>query len=311
MQIPQLFPTPRSLRDGWLRHAALVCISFLLLSSHAIARPLVNLDYVRKSVVFLFRADAKGHTESPVGTGFVVTVPLKTDPTRGYKLLVTARHIADPAWARCPPEPGTLVLRANKVHYDPAKDQKGTADLPLPPAAWNFSPDDEIDAAAMLLPGNFLPDYDVDGVRLSDFPASSEAQALEIGDDIVSAGLLPAASGKKRNYPVFKFGNISSIPSEPADAPSCGTQTNPDRFFKLWFVAVNLVPGSSGSPLFYAPSIFSKGRAVFVGVQSMSFLGQDIAGMTPAVYLYRIIESMPLPDADLRVGAALAQPPTK
>jgi hypothetical protein len=235
---------------------------------------------------------------------------------------VTARHLVDPQWLQCAiPTPTKMFMRVNKKNFDPAKDLTGTADLPLSGTnvaskLWLVSEDSEVDAAIMPLSGPLLDDYDVDGIHVADFPTPEEQKALSAGDAIVSAGLLPGASGKKRNYPIFKFGNISSIPDEPADAPNCGSSPSQQpRFLKLWFVAASLVPGNSGSPICYVPSGFSglitvgaNPRPMFLGIQSTSFIPWDVAGMTPAEYVYKLIEKMKLPDADLRRNVQPAQP---
>ena len=57
-------------------------------------------------------------------------------------------------------------------------------------------------------------DYDFIPMELSVFASPDEVTKLGIGDSIASAGLIPGKSGEKRNYPFFKFGNISSKPDE-------------------------------------------------------------------------------------------------
>jgi hypothetical protein len=74
---------------------------------------------------------------------------------------------------------------------------------------------------------------------------------------------------------------------------------------KVWFVAANLAPGNSGSPIYYVPPGFGglqivNQRPLFLGIQSVSFVLYDVAGMTPAQYVYTMIEKMKLPDSDLR-----------
>jgi hypothetical protein len=138
----------------------------------------------------------------------------------------------------------------------------------------------------------------VEGARVSDFPTAEELKTFKAGDDVLSAGLLAGASGKKRNYPIFKFGHISSIPEESVDARLCGPSSQP-RSLKEWLVAASLVQGNSGSPIYFEPPIYSGIRPVLLGIQSTSFSGWEVAGMTPVQYLYEIIERMKLPDADL------------
>jgi len=292
------------------RTKLLVIVIALLIPTASLAQPNINIDYVRKSVVFLYGADSAGNIDQnkPIGTGFIVQVPQTLDGTKAWKLLVTARHIADPQWAHCGVAT-KIFVRVNKKNFDASKDAVGTTDLPLDVdvaggRGWVFSDDAEIDAAVIPLNGKMLDDYEVDGVRIGDFPTPEEQKSFRSGDEIVSAGLLPGASGKKRNYPIFKFGNVSSIPEESADIPKCSQDPPPPHGLKVWFIAASLVPGNSGSPIFYVPSRFSTpgttSRPVLLGVQSLSYLGWDVAGMTPAEYIYEIIEKVKLPGADLR-----------
>jgi hypothetical protein len=242
----------------------------------------------------------------PLGTGFLVSIPLTTNPQRAYKVLVTARHMVDPQWAECLSQgPPKIFLRMNKKDFDSAKDPVGTEDVDVAGnisavKTWFISEDPEVDAAIMVLQGSELEKYDVQGVKVSDFPTPEEVKGLKAGADIVSAGLLPSFTGKKRNYPIFKFGNVSSIPSESADAPKCPGQSSSSHLLKLWFVAANLAPGNSGSPIYYEPPLFSGGRAFLLGAQSISLIPWDVAGMTPVEHVYKMIEELKLKDADLR-----------
>jgi hypothetical protein len=86
----------------------------------------INVDYVRKSVVFLYGADTAGKVDpnQPLGTGFILEIPRVSDPSRAWKLVVTARHVADPHWANCGTSAGTTIfMRVNKrnfgVHVSP------------------------------------------------------------------------------------------------------------------------------------------------------------------------------------------------
>jgi hypothetical protein len=274
----------------------------------------INVQAVSKAVVFLYGPDTSGKVTVPLGTGFLAEVPLASDPTRAFFFLITARHIVDPQWAHCAEgNPTRIYARFNKKNFDAAKDAVGTGDLPLDlvqdgKPTWNANSDDEVDAAVFFLNAKALADYDYVAVPVSVFPTPEEVKSLATGDNIISAGLIPGASGKKRNYPVFKFGNISSIPDEPADV-SC--QQGTSRSEKVWFIAASLVPGNSGSPIFYFPFgsggiSLGSGRPLLLGVQSMSFLPWDVAGMTPVQYVYEIIQQMKIPNADLRRGP----PPT-
>jgi len=204
--------------------------------------------------------------------------------------------------------PTLIYARLNKKNYDRSRDASGTGDIALPLVAegkpiWFKHPNDQIDAAVILLGPSALSAYETAGVFLPEFPTPDEQRSIRIGDQLLSAGLIPGRSGQRRNYPFFKFGAISSMPDEPVDI-DC--QPGSTRSLKVWFVAANLVPGNSGSPIFSVPlggnGASFGGRVMLLGVQSMSFLAYDVAGMTPSQFVYEIIEKMNLPDADLRRG---------
>ena len=120
-------------------------------------------------------------------------------------------------------------------------------------------------------------------------PTDEELSKISIGDDIVSAGMLLELRNTQKNYPVFKFGKISNILKEDIQT-GCGGPQFPVR---AWLIAANLVPGNSGSPIFYYPPFGENGdisspglqRMVLIGVQSSSALPSDVAFMTQAQIL--------------------------
>jgi len=121
--------------------------------------------------------------------------------------------------------------------------------------------------------------------------------------------MLVELKGTQRNYPVFKFGKISNIPGEDLQTECDG---GVPIEIKAWLIAANLVPGNSGSPILYYPpfgensDISSPGiqRVVLIGVQSSSAVSSDVAYMTPANYVFEIVEGMNIKNADLYRGKA-------
>jgi len=292
------------------------------------AQTTVDTEAVKKMVVFLFAADADGNADErqPLGTGFLIMAPVKGTPNlmgktadiTGLILLVTARHIVDPAWAYCSGKERDLVyMRVNKKNYDPKTDNTGVAYLPVPLAKngakqyFVREDDDKVDAA--VIPVVIPKDkYDTRPMRVSLLASSDESMKLNIGDSVASAGLLPGKSGEKRNYPFFKFGEISNIPDEPVSI-ACEKGMPELRLERVWFIAANLVNGNSGSPIFYQPFPMclpgtgvtcTRGlyRGAIIGVQSCSFEGADIAGMTPIEDVFKIMEKNLRPDVDLYRG---------
>ena len=277
----------------------------------------INVDAVQKSVVFLYAADAQGAVDRnrPIGTGFLVGIPLKSDPKRMYGVLVTARHMVDPTWAKCSgANPSIIYMRLNKKFYVPNSSDPGFDFVPIQlleqgTATWRHHTEDDIDAAVVPLPKGIDQQFDIVFIPVEFFPTEAELAVQSIGDPVMSAGLMPALPGIRRNYPIFKFGHISNIPSESVET-HCPRQ-QPTFFVKVWLIAANLIPGNSGSPIFHVPlggfEIAIGGtRPMLLGVQSISFDGADIAGMTPINFVYEVLQSLALPDADLHRGP---QPP--
>jgi hypothetical protein len=277
---------------------ALLCIVSILSQSSAQSPLAKNLDIIRRNVVFIYARDANG-VEQPDGTGFLLSIPLKSDHNRSYLVLVTARHIADPVWQNCVP-PSELIAHFNKKEFDPSKDESGVVELSLSGQQWLYPNDESVDIAFTALDGRKFDSLSVEnsGLPISQLPSASEAKAVEIGSSLASAGLLPVVPGAKRNYPIFKFGNVSSIPQEKIPVPGCaGT----NKLMTEWLIAASLVGGNSGSPIVYMPKLGEIGRPFLLGVQSISVAGSDVAGMAPIRYLIESLRALQIPDADLSI----------
>jgi hypothetical protein len=276
-----------------------------------------NVDFsaVQKAIVFMYGADAHGHEDAsaPQATGFLVAIPDKGDVHHGSIVLITARHVVDPVWGGCgTANPTRLFMRLNTLGFNPSTDETGVdyvaIDLIASGPSRNIftSVDASVDAAVIVLTPSVqkaMAKFDFREIPLSDFATRDEAKALNTGDEVVSVGLLPDFPGVRRNYPITKFGHISTKPQERVRvrcSPKGPLLTNPLR---IWFVAANLVSGNSGSPVLFVPTLFSGQRALLIGVQSCSWEGSDIAGMTPIEYVFEIIESMDIPNADLFRGS--------
>ena len=287
------------------------------------SRATINIDVatIEKSIVFLYPADAKGAVDksTPIGTGFLVGVRLKSDPAQMHSFLVTARHMFDPRWAKCGgANPSIVYMRLNTKNYVPGTSVSGFEYVPLRltdhgSPTWAHSTKEDVDAAVLPLHETELSkNFDFTLLPPEMFASDAELATLGIGDPVASAGLMVGMPGVRRNYPIFKFGQISNIPQEDVET-HCST--HPSAFLeKVWLIAANLIAGNSGSPIFYVPlggsgTPDSHARPMLIGVQSMFFDGQDVAGMTPINLVYDIFESMVLPDADLHRSASLSLTP--
>ena len=314
--------------SNW-RWVAVPVVLIWIISGTADAAILLDTDVVERTIVFIsypVRYD-DGKEAMSVGTGFLVAVPLQSDPSKNHRLLVTARHIIDPAWKSCREKnPARAFLRLNLKH--PGPDGIGVTSVPLDlmkdGAPTYVTGGERDDVAVLRLPASLPVDtYDLKWTAISMFATQAEAKRLAISDGVVSAGLLPDFPGVRRNYPLFKFGQISNIPREPIAIP-CRDRagalmldakgTTLQREADVWLLAIALVGGSSGSPVFSSPpgargagegmtfrAQIGPGRDMLIGVQSLALDG-SVAGMTPIEVVFDVISKMSLPDADLFRG---------
>jgi hypothetical protein len=283
----------------------------------------INPDAVKRATVFIFAADPNGNVDqnNPSGTGFLVSIPM-IGSGRSYIVLMTARHIVDPAWTRCgQASPAVIYVRVNHKIYDPEKDATGVSyvKVVLRNTIGNLDyvvpKDDQVDAAAIpLKAADFSdPSMDLATIPLESFATDEELNQITTGDPIVSAGLVPGTQGINRNFPVFKFGFISENHAETFST-SCGPSM-PSRLEKVWFISINLFPGASGSAIFYAPP-GSGGvrfgapvmRPVLIGIQSSSIIGADVSGMTSIGLAYPMLNDLHLQNADFRRGLKASPP---
>jgi hypothetical protein len=196
--------------------------------------------------------------------------------------------------------PNELIAHFNKKEFDPTKDESGIAEMSLAGQQWAYPDDDSVDIAFTFLDGKKFESLSAEnrGLPISQLPSASEAKAVEIGSSIASAGLLPSVPRARRNYPIFKFGNVSSIPQEKIPVPGCaGT----NRLRTEWLIAASLVGGNSGSPIVYMPRLGETGRPFLLGVQSISVAYSDVAGMAPIRYLIERLRELQIPDIDLSI----------
>jgi hypothetical protein len=274
-----------------------------------------DTDFVARSVVFFFAADQAGKVQENrlVATGFLIIVPNKAGQD-SYPLLVTARHVVDPKWAGCGTlNPTRLFLRVNNMHYESRQLSVGVSYLPVDllrngQRTWTKSDDDTVDVAVLRAPAELLSgQYDVRFLKVRNLGQPEEIAKLGVSSQTASAGLVPGVEGKRRNNVVFHFGKIASMPDEPAIF-RC-TLSSPTKRLQVWWLATTLVPGTSGSPIYFDPlfppnSDISSGepRAMLIGLQSLSVPGADLSGMTPSRFILDVIAHAVPSDADMRLG---------
>jgi hypothetical protein len=111
-------------------------------------------------------------------------------------------------------------------------------------APWHFPGDPAVDLAVLPIA---LP-LDVFDIKFIDKTVMATEDALKehyigIGDDVVVAGLFTKRSGKKRNIPIVRMGNIAAMPDEPLP----DSKTGP---YHAYLLEARSIGGLSGSPVF-------------------------------------------------------------
>ena len=296
-------------------------LAFAVCTAAFLARPVrsvegssmpFNVGMVLKSVVFLYYPTDAG---MEVGTGFLVELPSKVAGGQAEVVIVTARHIVDPKWEGCKiGDPTVIHARVNTKNFKLGEtkddDAVDVVDLTLGPATdrhWWAHPNDHVDVAVIPVSREHVAQFqrnDVRFVPVSDFATAAETEHYKvgIGDQIVTAGLVPALLTTIRNYPAFKFGRISNIPDEPIEmACTKGDKPLPRN---VWLLAGNFVGGNSGSPVYLLPPTPSaEHRVMLIGVISGSIPDVDLGQMVPSEYVFDILKEH-CPAANLYRGHA-------
>ncbi len=267
-----------------------------------------NVGIVKKSVVFLYYPKA-GTVE--VGTGFLVEIPSKADPTRSSVAVITARHIVDPQWAGCSwKNPQQIYARVNVKNFRVGQQADATDVVAFDLVnagknVWWAHPNERVDVAVIPVSATHVEQLlqnDVHLIPVADFATKAETENYKvgIGDQIVTAGLVPALLDTERNYPAFKFGRISNIPEEPINM-KC-TQADKALPRNVWLLAGNFVGGNSGSPVYLLPPQPSAvHRVMLIGILAGSIPDVDLGQMVPSDYVFDVIQAH-YPTANLYRG---------
>jgi len=180
-------------------------------------------DVLLNSVVYVFRDEAGAAAgRGPGGTGFLVD--------DGQDLFVVSNiHVVGN---------GCRSLRINT--------DGDLADVfEIPEGDWTFHPDGD-DVAVATMPDDSPTRWAVDAIRLEDFAPTPERMAelnVGVGDDVVMLGRFSSHTGRQRNQPLARFGNIAMMPGEPV-------RDGRGMLVEAYLVEMRSIPGFSGSPVF-------------------------------------------------------------
>lgn len=191
-------------------------------------------EEVKKCVVFLGLEVLNEHQKPVVhfaGTGFMVGVRAKKNENNSFIYLVTAKHVE-------------VELR-NKEFAVRANTKEGKAEVFwFKDAQWFHHPDDwSADVAVMA----WVPPGDVD-FRLWDvgnmmFDNAMEGARVGVGTEVFVTGLFAKHSGKSKNLPIVRVGNIAMLPDEPIPTTKFGDM-------HVYLIEARSIGGLSGSPVF-------------------------------------------------------------
>ena len=176
------------------------------------------------------------------GSGFLIHVPSPVKD-HGYMYAVTNQHVIDD---------GFSVLRINRK-------QGKAKPITTEPTDWVSHPLGDDLAVFDLSLKDDLQFWSV-STDLFITPEIIDAYRIGYGDEAFLVGRLIAHSGKQRNEPVVRFGNISLManPNEPVTQKVWNTGSRREQ--EAFLVECRSISGFSGSPVFATTSQTYRGE---------------------------------------------------
>jgi len=201
-----------------------------------------------------------------VATGFFLSIKddrLSTpDRQMGFIYLVTAGHVIEHTKSTDYSDDGIVYLYLNakigmrfKLVRTEIKD-------------WVFHPTDSaVDIAA--LPWSIDPTSDHSAIPFEQPPGlepNPKTWRVEVGTDVIIAGLFLRHAGRQRNIPIIRTGTIAAMPEEPVNIVA---SDGGERNIKAYLVETHSLGGLSGSPVFANPmTIHGRGEGNLPGLQA-------------------------------------------
>jgi len=168
------------------------------------------------------------------GTAFFVSIPSELNPEDlnfRTDYLVTAKHCVEKAKNH-----GKLFVRVNTLN-GPAKVVEITSE-------WLYCEDEAVDiAVTRFIPTEPIQHYPIALISLADDSLLRDYR-VEIGNDILIAGLFTQHYGTQRNIPIVRSGIIAAMPDEPFIERESGLS------YRAYLAEVRSIGGLSGSPVF-------------------------------------------------------------
>ena len=194
-------------------------------------------EVMRRCVAFLYCLNAEGE-EIVLGTCFFIAYPVPDHEARPLYVTLTAQHVIVEGKKHA--ADGKIRMRlngrsGNALWYEADADE------------W-LQVADGIDCA--LLPWNpGAAGLDAEwagwgvvskGIATTDV---QEAEGIGIGDEVFMVGLFRNHTGRDRNEPIVRVGNIAAIPADPVATKHFGR-------IPAYLIEARSIGGISGSPVF-------------------------------------------------------------
>jgi hypothetical protein len=208
--------------------------------------------------IYKSRADAESGVRQG-GSGFIVMVPMDSNPALAHTYIVTNKHVITMA--------GDPVVRLNR------KD--GGMEF-LETKSYEWVPHQAGDDISVLPFDIEEQDLKHSAIPITSFVTQSlvELEDIGIGDDTVMIGRFINHEGKQQNAPAVRFGNIAMMPKEKIRSPSNFDQES-------FLVETRSLPGYSGSAvLLYSPCAMNDMSVRRLGVDK-SAVKPPFANRTP------------------------------
>lgn len=280
---------------SWIKQAS---IAFLLACESHIGlcaqQDRLELNTVLMESTFKLQGQARARPDSiTVGTAFFMGRTSKSDPSKSYYVLVTARHVLDEL-----SDGATIVLREKQADGSfrrfpfPFKIRENGKDLYVHHA--------EADVGAMYF---HMPIKHPFGLLGDDLLADDEKlKKYEIhpGDELLCLGYPLAAEANDAGFPILRSGRLASYPLTPS------------RIVKQFLYDFHVYHGNSGGPAYfsYDTRVFQGGlnAGTFVGVVGLvsqqahsavpGHVGESLqlGVIVPAVFIIDTIKMLPEPE---------------
>jgi len=211
-------------------------------------------------VVYLYPSvDAAQSSKNTGGSGFIVGVVSKVNPSKFTPYVVTNAHVINGK---------NLTIRIN--NKDGTMSCIATSDKD-----WVRSKDSDIAVALLSDETNGLDqkkhkiDFFVSDIMFAD-KKTVEEDDIGVGDDTFIVGRFQLADGKRQNTPTLRWGTIAQMPLEEI--------TVNKQQSKVYLVECHSISGFSGSPVFVyidRGTIRPKSEYISPGEMNAYFLGVD------------------------------------